>query len=231
MASICRIEMEENTMLPSFINLNVQEEPEWLRNIHEDYAMSVKERLIDIAFHRKQPAPNGRPPIHVKFPMLVHVIRTYVTEHGFAAHEKRRETTGSVGVSLKQIQEHCFKTVPGLKDHGMSLNTVHRLFAPPNRKMNSSRYYKELIPAKVATKSNNISRNHIDSHYCRNQVKMALELINEYEDEVIGLSADAKAKPNLSGAAVSRMVRARSFMLTSDRITLSDHDFPEPATN
>ena len=57
---------------------------------------------------------------------------------------------------------------------------------------------------------------------------MALELVNEYEDEVIGLSADAKAKLNLSGAAVSRMVRARSFMLTSDRISLSDHDFPEP---
>ena len=55
---------------------------------------------------------------------------------------------------------------------------------------------------------------------------MALELVNEYEDEVIGLSAEAKVKLNLPGAAVSRMVRARSFMLTNDRITLPDHDFP-----
>ena len=110
----------------------------------------------------------------------------------------------------------------------MSLNTVQRMFNAPNRRNTASKLYKNLVPAKVAIKSNTLGREHTDGHYCRGQVRMALELINDYRDEVIGVSADAKAKMNLSGAVVSRMVKANCFMLTSDVIKLPDHDFPEP---
>ena len=170
----------------------------------------------------------GRPAIHTKFPRLVDIVNNFVASHGFAAHERRRDTTGSVGVSLKQIQEHCFASVPGLREYGLSLNTVHRLFTAPSNRPAAKRNYKDLIPARVAHKANSLSSYHVNSHYCRSQVRMALEIVAKYNEEVIGFSADAKAKFNLSGAAVSRMVRANSFMLTSDPIQLADHDFPEP---
>ena len=187
----------------------------------------LKSRVTDILSTPKT-STMGRPCIHKKFPTLTSVVCDFVTDHGFAAHERRRETVGSVGVSLQQIQHHCIEKVPGLKAHGISLNTIHRLFNAPNLRTSAQKLYKNIIPARVATKANCVSRGHVDSHYCRSQVSHTLQYVAHFDDEVIGMSADVKAKLNLSGAAVSRMVKANTFMLTSDTINLPDHDFPEP---
>ena len=175
-----------------------------------------------------QPPRMGRPRINEKFPTLVSVVNNFVRDHGFAAHARRREITGSIGVSLQQIQEHCFENVPGLRDHGISLNTIHRLFHAPSRRTSAQQLYKNLVSARVADKSNCIARTHIDSHYCRSQVNYALQFVSRFSDEVIGISADAKEKLNMNGAAVSRLVGANCFMLTSDSIQLPDNDFAEP---
>ena len=209
-----------------FQDVDISHVPDMLSGLDYTEAAHSLHEIINARHQRR--AHVGRPATHVKFPSLVRVATDFVTDHGFAAHERRRDTTGIVGVLLRQIQEHCFSPIPGLREQGLSLNTVHRLFSAPNNRTASKKKYKDLVPARIAHKANCLSTGHEDSHYCRAQVKMALELIKHFGDEILGLSADAKAKFGMSGAAVSRMVKPNSFMLSSDRIQLPDHDFPEP---
>ena len=82
----------------------------------------------------KKPWRMRRARINEKCRTLVSVVNDFVRDHGFAAHERRREITGSIGVSLQQIQEHCFENVPGLRDHAISISTIHRLFHAPSRR-------------------------------------------------------------------------------------------------
>ena len=145
------------------------------------------------------------------------------------AHGRRQDTTGSVGVSLRQKQEHCFSTIPGLREHGLSLNIVHRLFSAPYNHTASKKKYKDLVPTRIAHKANCLSNGHEDSNYCRAQVKIALELITHLEMKFSDCQPTQKLSSACQGRAeVLRMVRSNSFMLSSDRIQLPDHDFPEP---
>ena len=68
----------------------------------------------------------GRKPLYVKFPSLIDCATNFIKEHSFAAHVRRRETTGTgTGVTLKEIQAHLLKNVPGLTK--ISLDTIHHL--------------------------------------------------------------------------------------------------------
>ena len=69
----------------------------------------------------------GRPSLVTQFPSIVSTATAFVKANGFSAHERRRESTGKVGVSLREIREHLLSTVPGLKGRGISISSVARL--------------------------------------------------------------------------------------------------------
>ena len=182
-------------------------------------------------FEDKAPPPQpkkrrGRKSKAEKFPELVPVVRDFIYSRGFGAHERRRETVGSVGASLAEIKQHVISELPELAAEGISLSTITRLFPAPNKHYKSAARHKGFVPARVGRKSNSKAKGHDDSHFAAAQVKYALELASCYEAEFVCLSADAKAKVNVGGAAVSRYVKMKSFCLENDMPVLSDHDFP-----
>ena len=72
----------------------------------------------------------GRPSLVSQFPPIVSTAASFVKANGFSAHERRRESIGKVGVSLREIREHLLSTVPGLKKHGTSASSVAHLMQP-----------------------------------------------------------------------------------------------------
>ena len=44
--------------------------------------------------------------------------------------------------------------IPGQRAHGISLSTIHRLF---NAQTSARKLYKNIMPARVATKANSVS--------------------------------------------------------------------------
>ena len=97
----------------------------------------------------------GRKPLHIKYPDLVECATNFIKENSFAAHSRRRETTGiGTGVGLKDIREHLLQHVPGLREHGISLDTIHHLMVAPRKNSSRSFRYKGLIDAKIPKKRN-----------------------------------------------------------------------------
>ena len=107
----------------------------------------------------------GQPSIVSKFPTLVDSAVDFVKQHSFAAQIRRGTNTGSsAGVFIAEIRQHLLDKVPGLKQHGISLSTVRRLFQAPNRGNIASQKYKAPIDAKIGVKKNNYREYHQDSH-------------------------------------------------------------------
>ena len=162
-----------------------------------------------------------------KFPAIVEKAREFIEESGFSAHEKRTENAGRCGRSLHELKSHLEESVPNLKaDGGISVHTIHRLMVPPSAKRKASERYKSLISAKVGKKTNCKERFNIDSHFARAQVKYALEMGDQFSEEIVTYSCDAKAKVMVGTSAVSRHTRMRAFVSTEDMPLLDDHDFP-----
>ena len=109
---------------------------------------------------------SGQPSITSKFPSIVNIAAEFVKQHGFSAHNRRRnETANTSGVSITQIKEHLMKAVPGLKEHGIAKTTIRRLFRPPNRGNTVGRRYTALINSRRAMKSTSYREYHPDNHY------------------------------------------------------------------
>ena len=93
----------------------------------------------------------GRVPLWQQFPTL---IEDFIKRHSFSVQCRRRESTGTgTGVSLKQIREYVMNEVPGLRDKGISRDTIHFLLAPPRKNTIRAERYKSLIDARVPAKS------------------------------------------------------------------------------
>ena len=98
----------------------------------------------------------GRQPLWVKFPTLIDDATRFVKEHSCTAHNRRRESTGiGRGVSWKDIQEHLLEYVTGLREHGISRDTVHHLTVAPRKKSTRAERYKGYVNARVPSKRNN----------------------------------------------------------------------------
>ena len=77
----------------------------------------------------------------------------------------------------------------------MSNSTVRRYFLPSKNNIQSSKYYKSRILAKIPQKRNSQStKEHRDFHFTRVQVSYVKELSSLYSDEILALSCDKKAK-------------------------------------
>ena len=73
----------------------------------------------------------GRKSVLSKFPNIPDVATEFIKASGFKAQDRRRETTiKSCGVSVNDVRDHLLKVIPGLSEHGLSVNTVRYLFKP-----------------------------------------------------------------------------------------------------
>ena len=76
----------------------------------------------------------GRKPLYMKFQSLLQSATDFIKPHSFEAHNRRRETTSTgTGVSLKDLHKHLLQNVRGLKEHGISRDTIHHSIIPPRK--------------------------------------------------------------------------------------------------
>ncbi len=108
----------------------------------------------------------GRQPLWLKYPEIVQTATDFIKQQSFAAHLRRRESTGTgTGVTLKDMKQHLLDNVPGLKEHGISLDTIHHLMVAPRKNSSRANRYKGLIDAKFAPKKNNYREGCENQHF------------------------------------------------------------------
>ena len=89
----------------------------------------------------------------------------------------------SIGISANALRDEVAQKVPEVD--GISTATIRRLFVAPNKRRAASSRYSGIIDAKIGVKLNDISRSNPDSHYCRTQVKYAMEMGSCFYGEVV----------------------------------------------
>ncbi|CAF1041269.1 unnamed protein product, partial [Didymodactylos carnosus] len=78
--------------------------------------------------------------------------------------------------------------------------------------MLASKYYKNVINAKIPSKRNDKNCKILDdSHFASAQVKYGYELASLYSQEIISLSCDNKCKIPIGSLAVSRYHQIKRF--------------------
>ena len=168
--------------------------------------------------------------MHIRFPELVECASNFIKDHSFAAHSRRRETTGTgTGLCLNDLKNHLLEHVPGLKEHGISCDTIHHLMVPPRKNSGRAHRYKGLIDAKIPKKRNDYREDSENQHFLFARVKYREEFVAKYEEECCFYSCDDMNKLRLSPSpAVSRYHQQFRFFMQDDQPNLNDHDFPNP---
>ena len=186
-----------------------------------------EEVKIETNTERKPGKKGGRPSVVSKFPEIPTVATEFIKNNGYRAQERRRETTfQSCGVTIAEIRDHLLQEIPGLKEHGLGLNTVRYLFKPVKRGTFAAERYKGYIDAKVAPKDNSFRSPHINGHYLFSRIKLRGELATMCQEEVTSVSCDTMNKVKVGTLAVSRYHQIRKIFLDEDRPVYNDHDFP-----
>ena len=73
--------------------------------------------------------------------------------NGFATSSRCHNAIArSFGVTLREIKLLLEKTVPGLKDAGISRKTIHHLMVPPRKKKKAANLYKGCIKVRIPKK-------------------------------------------------------------------------------
>ena len=171
----------------------------------------------------------GRRPMHERYPELVNEVSSFIKQHSFSAHGRRRETTGTgVGVTLLQIRNHVLATIPELVD--ISTDTIHRLMVAPKKSTIAAARYRGLVQARVPkTGRNDYRENHENQHFLFARVAYREEFCSKHSDECTFFSCDDMAKIRMGPApAVSRYHQERRFFAKGDEPNLPDHDTPNP---
>ena len=127
-------------------------------------------------------------------------------------------------MSLDEIRNHLFKAIPGLKDVGISIDTVHRLMLSPRKGTIQAKQFKGLVNVQVPHKQNDaVLHEHVHHHYCSSLVATVNEMFEHFGE--LRLSCDDKNKINVGTSAVSRYHQLSSFFLVGSSPNLPDHDF------
>ena len=160
----------------------------------------------------------GRQPLWLKYPEIVPSATDFIKQQSFAAHARRHESTGTgTGVTLRDLKQHLLDTVPGLKEHGISVDTVHHLMVAPRKNSSRADRYKVLIDVKVAAKKNNYREGCDNQHF----------VFVKFHEEACFYSSDDMNKLRMGpSTAVSRYHQQNSFFMRNDTPNLWDHDFP-----
>lgn len=192
--------------------------------------LSASSQTASPGGRKKPPGPSkgegGRPAHHVRYPTMVEEVASFIKLHSFTAQRRRRtDASSSMGVSLEEIRRHLFRVIPGLKDSGISVDTVHRLMLPPRQGTSRAQQLKGLVSAKVPKKRNDaVLHEHQDHHYCSSLVASVNELFEEFGE--LRVSCDDKNKINVGTPAVSHYHQISSFFMVGSSPNLPDHDFP-----
>ena len=172
----------------------------------------------------------GRPPLWIKYPDIVETATQFIKQQSFAAHSRKRESTGTgTGVTLKDLQQHLLDHVPGLKEHGISRDTLHHLMVVPKKNSSRAYRYKGYIDAKVTAKKNDYREGSSNQHFLFARVNYREELCAMFSDECRFYSSDDMNKLRMGPSpAVSRYHQQHRFLMRDDTPNLWDHDFPIP---
>ncbi|CAF1400768.1 unnamed protein product [Rotaria sordida] len=172
----------------------------------------------------------GRKSYHQLCPEIITELKNLLNTHSGSAQDRRRDDAIRFnGLSIVDCNKHIKKRL--MKKYSIinkiSNSTVRRYFLPPKNNIQSSKYYKSRILAKIPQKRNSQSiKEHNDFHFTCAMVNYVEELSSLYSDEILALSCDNKSKIPLGAPAVSRYVRSRKFHLVENQPNLPDHDFP-----
>lgn len=71
------------------------------------------------------------------FPQIVKEATKFVRLHGHSAHSRRDSTAVSAGVSIEDVYNRLLAVIPGLRENGLSINTVRYMFCAPNKAVKS----------------------------------------------------------------------------------------------
>jgi hypothetical protein len=172
----------------------------------------------------------GRQPLWLKFPSIVETATSFIKQQSFAAHNRRRESTGTgTGVTLKDLQQQLIDNVPGLKQHGISRDTIHHLMVAPKKNSSRADRYKGHIDAKVTAKRNDYREGSANQHFLFARVNYREELCAMFSDEARFYSSDDMNKLRMGPSpAVSRYHQQHRFYMKDNAPNLWDHDFPNP---
>ena len=107
--------------------------------------------------------------------------------------------------------------MPGLKEQGISINTVALLMRPSRRKTIVAAQYKALIAARVPEKKNCYRE---DQHYLFARMAYCRELAAKFPDKFAMFSCDDMSKIKVGPLAVSRY-HQDSFLLKIHPIILT----------
>ena len=112
-----------------------------------------QQRRNQAHLHNPTLKKTGPKSIVENFPNIPDVATEFIKRNGFKAQEKRRnDEFVSCGVTVEEVRQHLLNTVPGLKENGLSKNTVRYLFKPVNKSRNSAKLYKGVIRLPSSTK-------------------------------------------------------------------------------
>jgi hypothetical protein len=133
----------------------------------------------------------GRQPFWIKFPGIIKTATAFIKQQSFAAHGRRRESTGTgTGVTLKDLRQHLLQNIPGLKEHGISRDTIHHLMVAPRKNSSRADRYKGHIDAKVTAKKNDYREGSLNQHFLFARVNYREELCSMFSDEARFYSSD-----------------------------------------
>ena len=168
---------------------------------------------------------SGGKPLHERFPNLVSVVVQFVQQNGVSAEKKRRHTTSNVGVGLETIRQHVITMIPSIKNFGISIDTVARLFMPPHEGKKTKHMYKSLIEARTPAKDDTLRLGNKNQHAAACQLKMAMEMAFDYQDECVVYAGDDKAKVSIGKMCVSKFVKYKNKFPIGASPTVLDHNF------
>ncbi len=173
--------------------------------------------------NRTEPLKRGRKRLEDKNPAIVLKASRFVSQHGAAAHVRRRSETSYCGVRVRDVQR-CILEEAGQK---VSRDYVHKLFKAPRSNCGTAKRYKGVIDARLAAKRNDLHYNlHSDIHFAAAQVSYAAEFTALHPEETLLLSCDDKNKLTLGLPPVHRLNHDRKFYPKKDQPNFMDHDFP-----
>jgi len=106
-------------LLEDLLRLHNPEEPLTCKRSHKKRTITRNTSAI-----AKSIKP-GWPSIVEKYATIVETASEFIKAHAYAAHVCQREGMSSTpSVSLSNIRQHLLDEVPGLKEHGTSVNSA-----------------------------------------------------------------------------------------------------------
>lgn len=157
-----------------------------------------QERMAQMSLSRFQRKKVGRKSYDELYPEIKIELKNLLNTHSGSAQDRRRDDAIRFnGLSIVDCNKHIKKRL--MKKYSrinkLSNSTVRRYFLPPKNNIQSSKYYKSRILAKIPQKRNSRSiKEHGDFHFTCTQVNYVEELSSLYSDEILALSCDNKAK-------------------------------------